>query len=244
MNEDLLQQARLCVAGFDPAGQGLPHVQTLPWGSYHGHGPVPAGIVLRAGAKARGNRVLLGRGIEGPLTIDISGIGNLVWIGDDVHLPRGRILIKGHGGAVVIGAGTTCTGGGTVVCGQNDDAATASVIVGDGGMWAKDVSVLTTDMHPIYDLHSGARINRATGAVVIEPHVWLGQEVSVMKNVTIGAGSCIGIGSVVVRPVPRYAVAAGSPARVLRENAFWARHEGADALAAARAVQARFPAGG
>lgn len=235
------RRIRACIAAFDPASGAFPHVETQPAGAIHRMEAGSSAVVIRMGAKSRRNRVFLGRNIAGPLQIEIGGTGNLIWIGDDVQMPRGKILLKGHGGTVAIGAGTTCTGGGTVVCGQNDDAAVASVIVGDGGMWAKDVSVLTTDMHPIFDLDSGERVNAAGGPVWIEPHVWLGQEVSVMKNVRIGAGSCIGIGSVVARPVPRYAVAAGCPAKVLRRGVFWARHEGAAAVAAARAIQQRFP---
>lgn len=46
---------------------------------------------------------------------------------------------------------------------------------------------------------------------------WLGQNVVVMPGVTIGAGAVIGANSVVTRDVPARCVAAGSPARVIRE---------------------------
>ena len=53
--------------------------------------------------------------------------------------------------------------------------------------------------------------------ITIEENVWLGARVVVLGGVTIGAGSCIGAGSVVVEPVPPRSVAAGVPARVIRE---------------------------
>ena len=53
--------------------------------------------------------------------------------------------------------------------------------------------------------------------VVIERGAWLGQNVVVMPGVTIGAGTVIGANSVVTRDIPPRVVAAGTPARVLRE---------------------------
>ncbi|MGL6133606.1 MAG: CatB-related O-acetyltransferase [Prochlorococcaceae cyanobacterium] len=46
--------------------------------------------------------------------------------------------------------------------------------------------------------------------------VWIGARVFVKKGVSIGNGAVIGAGSVVTRDIPAYAIAVGSPARVLR----------------------------
>ena len=54
--------------------------------------------------------------------------------------------------------------------------------------------------------------------VLIEDHADLGVGAIVLPGVTIGHGAQIGAGAVVTRDVPPYAVAAGSPARVLRER--------------------------
>jgi len=53
--------------------------------------------------------------------------------------------------------------------------------------------------------------------IVIGASVWLGAGVVVGPGVTIGDGTTIGAGSVVLRDVPARVVAAGSPARILRE---------------------------
>ncbi|MCC2034039.1 acyltransferase [Microbacterium sp. BWT-G7] len=55
--------------------------------------------------------------------------------------------------------------------------------------------------------------------VLIERGAWLGQNVVVLPGVTIGHGSVIGANSVVRDDVPPRTVAAGVPARVLRELA-------------------------
>ena len=55
------------------------------------------------------------------------------------------------------------------------------------------------------------------GPVVIGNNVWLGNNVCVMPGVTIGDGAIIGANSVVTHDVPAYAVAAGIPARVVKQ---------------------------
>lgn len=55
------------------------------------------------------------------------------------------------------------------------------------------------------------------GPVVIGNNVWLGNNVCVMPCVTIGDGAIIGANSVVTHDVPAYAVAAGIPARVVKQ---------------------------
>lgn len=56
------------------------------------------------------------------------------------------------------------------------------------------------------------------GGVRIENDVWLGAHVIVNDGVTIGQGAVIGAGSVVTRDIPPYAVAVGSPARVIKKR--------------------------
>jgi acetyltransferase-like isoleucine patch superfamily enzyme len=57
------------------------------------------------------------------------------------------------------------------------------------------------------------RINKN---VIIEDFVWLGHGVIILPGVTIGEGAVIGAGAIVSKDVPRYAVAAGNPATVLK----------------------------
>ena len=55
------------------------------------------------------------------------------------------------------------------------------------------------------------------GPVVIGNNVWLGNNVCVMPGVTIGDGAIVGANSVVTHDIPAYAVAAGIPARVVKQ---------------------------
>jgi len=54
------------------------------------------------------------------------------------------------------------------------------------------------------------------GPVIIGNDVWLAANVTVASGVRIGDGAVIGANSVVLSDIPPYAVAAGSPAKVLR----------------------------
>jgi acetyltransferase-like isoleucine patch superfamily enzyme len=52
--------------------------------------------------------------------------------------------------------------------------------------------------------------------IVLDPYVWVGNRVTILKGVHIGYGSVIAAGSVVTKSVPPMSIAAGVPARVLR----------------------------
>ena len=53
--------------------------------------------------------------------------------------------------------------------------------------------------------------------IVIEDNVWVGKNVTIMKGVTVGEGSIIALGSVVTKDVPPYSIAAGNPARIVKQ---------------------------
>ena len=55
------------------------------------------------------------------------------------------------------------------------------------------------------------------GPVVIGNNVWLGNNVCVMLGVTIGDGVIVGANSVVTHDIPSFAVAAGIPAKVIKQ---------------------------
>jgi acetyltransferase-like isoleucine patch superfamily enzyme len=57
------------------------------------------------------------------------------------------------------------------------------------------------------------------GPVTIEDNCWLPQAI-VLPNVRIGRGTVVATGSLVNRDLPPFSLAAGIPAKVLRENAF------------------------
>jgi acetyltransferase-like isoleucine patch superfamily enzyme len=54
--------------------------------------------------------------------------------------------------------------------------------------------------------------------IIIEDNVWLGTRVIVLGGITIGEGAIIQAGSVVVKSIPKYAIAGGHPAKVFSQR--------------------------
>ena len=57
--------------------------------------------------------------------------------------------------------------------------------------------------------------------IVVENHVWIGNDVVVLKGVNIGHDSVIGTKSVVSKDVPNNVIAVRNPARVVKEGVNW-----------------------
>ena len=53
------------------------------------------------------------------------------------------------------------------------------------------------------------------GPIIIENDVWIGSHAMLLSGITIGDGAIIGAGSIVTKDIPAYAIAAGSPAKVI-----------------------------
>lgn len=81
-------------------------------------------------------------------------------------------------------------------------------------------TVRSSDMHPIYDLDTGERINFG-GDVVVGDHVWLAQDCMILKGVNIGSGSVVAAMTLVNRDVPANSIVAGNPGKVIKNNIRW-----------------------
>jgi acetyltransferase-like isoleucine patch superfamily enzyme len=88
------------------------------------------------------------------------------------------------------------------------------VTIGSNTMIAGEVYISDSDWHDVYDRTSEQDAHKP---IVLEENVWLGYGVKVCKGVTIGKNSVIGAGSVVAKSIPANVIAAGNPARVVRE---------------------------
>jgi len=91
-------------------------------------------------------------------------------------------------------------------------AAAESVTIGDGVLIGSNVAIRDHDHGIAPDTHR-ARQPLVCGPVEIGDFAWLGQNVVVLKGVTIGKNAVVGANAVVTRSVAEGAIVAGVPAR-------------------------------
>ncbi|HEY0292310.1 MAG TPA: acyltransferase [Hansschlegelia sp.] len=164
-----------------------------------------------------GNRMDLGSGGKlAGLQITVKGSRNRLTIGGDCIL-NGRIVIKGNGRTVRIGARTTFQHV-TLYSVEGCD-----VTIGEDCMFSKRIEIRTSDSHSIIDRTTGLRLNRP-GSVTIGDHVWIGLDAVVSKGVRIPEHSIVGAKSFVNKSFYEpYVLIAGVPATVIRRNVDWDR---------------------
>lgn len=75
---------------------------------------------------------------------------------------------------------------------------------------------LYTASHPLHKKERNEGLENAL-PIVIEDHVWLGGNVTILQGVTIGEGSVIAAGSVVTHDIPAYVVAGGIPCEIIKK---------------------------
>ena len=85
--------------------------------------------------------------------------------------------------------------------------------IGDNCMIAGGVYITDSDWHDIYNRVALGR----TAPVRIEENVWIGDSAIVCKGVTIGENSIVGTGAVVVNTIPPNTIAAGNPAKPVKQ---------------------------
>lgn len=124
---------------------------------------------------------------------------------------RPAILATWQAGAVLeIGSNFAMTGG--TIC------AAERILIGNNVTVGANSTIIDTNFHPLdFEHRNRFSSDGETALVIIEDNVFIGMNCLVLKGVRIGQGSVIGAGSVVTQDVPSGVIAAGNPARVIRE---------------------------
>ena len=92
----------------------------------------------------------------------------------------------------------------------------AKVCIGNNVFIAPNVGLHTAG-HPLDSKRRNEGIEYAK-PITIEDDVWIGAGVQVCPGVTIGRGAVIAAGAVVTKDVPAYTLAAGVPAKVVKQH--------------------------
>ncbi len=111
------------------------------------------------------------------------------------------------------GNGAIRIGDYSLICPGVRISSAVGVTIGHSVMMAHGVYLTDADWHDLYDRTAPGR----SAPIVIEDNVWLGDGAIVCKGVNIGENSVVGAGAVVVEDIPPNTVAAGNPARVVKQ---------------------------
>ncbi|MFW8637115.1 FkbM family methyltransferase [Cribrihabitans pelagius] len=136
-------------------------------------------------------------------------------IAENCHFKALRLYFLSDNTRVRIGTGTLCRSS----FWANLSGAGRTITVGDHCLIAS-VKMRTSDSHHIIDLESGKMVNPA-GDISIGDHVWIAEDVLVLKGSSIGTGAAIGARAMVSGNIPGQCLAAGTPAKVLRKGITW-----------------------
>lgn len=115
-------------------------------------------------------------------------------IGDNVMIGRDVII------------STSKSGRSPISIGNNVMIAHRSLIIGGNHEYSR------TDI-PINIQGEGVQ-----GAIIVEDDVWIGAGCIILSGVRIGKGSIIGSGSIVIKDIPKYSIAVGNPAKVIKNR--------------------------
>lgn len=99
--------------------------------------------------------------------------------------------------------------------------ATNQIIIGNNVRTGAQVFI-TDNAHgeskkELLDMAPHMRPLHSKGSVIIDDNVWIGEGAMIMPNVHIGKGAIVACNAVVTTDVPAYSVAAGVPARVVKQ---------------------------
>ena len=168
--------------------------------------------------------------------IKVAGKNNKILIEGSIKISKTNIVIKGNNNTLHVKDGAKINGSFLEIVGDNCSIIIGkNSIIGDGCylsakeenitltignecMLSRNAKLMTSDGHPIFQ--EGKIINCAKD-IALGDKVWIADNVVVLKGVEIGNGCVIGIGSVLTKSIPGNSIAAGNPAKVIKENINW-----------------------
>jgi len=177
--------------------------------------------------KSCGSSIILGKGlvIRKPGKIKV---GDRVSIDDACQLDGGKVeestsITLGNGSLISLGCVIQAKIN-TVILGDNCDIGAYTILTSCGGIILGDSVLIAGNCYI-----GGGRYNfentdlpianqgiYSRGKITIGDGSWIGASVTILDGVTIGKGCVIGAGSLVTKSIPDYAIAVGSPAKVVR----------------------------
>lgn len=186
--------------------------------------------------KGKGNRIEIDGLMKGA-RIRINGKGNEVSIKNPKANERLKIFINGNNNRIIIeqccilkdltvwiedNRNEVLIGKDTLICGNTRLSCIEGqkITIGERCMFSDGIEVRTGDSHSILN-EQGKRTNPSDD-VIIDDHVWVGQDVTILKGVRIAQNSILATKAVITKAFEQKGVLlAGNPAKIVKEHINW-----------------------
>ncbi len=175
---------------------------------------------------SKNSTIYIGSNVKGNIHIKVHSDNSLIYIGNNCTFKKIIIDSNQSNDFIAIGNSIFANFNNAWRSGLRAGNDNSALIIGDDCMFGSNIVIRNTDAHPIYDIDTEKQINSPSSLVCIEPHVWVGENVNILKNVTIGACSIIGYGSIVTKDAPRFSISVGVPSKYkVNKKLYWSKTE-------------------
>ncbi len=139
-----------------------------------------------------------------------------VKIGSNCRINNLLLLLR-ENGTFIMGNSTSIEGA-EIVCTRR-----GKVTIGNDSMLSKGIFIRATDGHLIFDINTKKLINPEKD-IKIGNHVWIGQNVTLLKGSCINDNCVIGASSLVNKVFSENnVIIAGNPAKIIKKDIYWER---------------------
>ncbi len=149
-------------------------------------------------------------------SINIYGNNCSILIGPGCNLNNCRLYIEDNDGKIELKRHVTITD-----CTELAVLEGKRIVVGEDCLFSRNIFFRTGDSHSIIDQSTGKRINPSED-ITIGDHVWICQDVRILKGVTIGENSIVAMGSLLTKNIfPSHSIIGGIGGKIIKTGIDW-----------------------